>query len=75
MATAAACSGNGGGDRRSSRGKGKIIVGPHDKPKKMNTWERAILRYLERCHKNVVGGLRTSLLSWLIEAWSISWTL
>ena len=54
MATAAGGSGDGGGDRRSSRCKGKIIVGPHDKPKKMSTWERAMLRYLERCHEDAV---------------------
>nr|TKV90402.1 hypothetical protein SEVIR_9G026200v2 [Setaria viridis] len=52
MAFAAGSSGDGGGDRRSSRGKEKIIVDPHDK--KMSIWEKAMLRYLQRCHEDVV---------------------
>ena len=36
------------------RGKGKTIVGPHDKPKKMSTWERAMLHFLERYHEDAV---------------------
>ena len=47
-------SGDGGGDRRSSRGKGKTIVGPHDKLKKMIIWEKVMLRFLQRCHENAV---------------------
>ena len=54
MASDAGCTGDGGGDRRSSRGKGKTIVGPHDKPKKMSAWEKAVLHYLRRCHEDVV---------------------
>nr|TKV94798.1 hypothetical protein SEVIR_9G319733v2 [Setaria viridis] len=47
-------SGDGGGDRHSSRGKGKRIVGSHDKPKKMSTREKAMFRYLQRCHEYAV---------------------
>nr|TKW01387.1 hypothetical protein SEVIR_8G176800v2 [Setaria viridis] len=54
MATATGGSADGGDDHCSSRGKGKIIVGPHDKPKKMSTWERAMLCYLERCHEDAI---------------------
>ena len=36
MATAAGGSGDCRGDRRSTRGNGKTIVDPHDKPKKMS---------------------------------------
>nr|TKW09403.1 hypothetical protein SEVIR_6G092400v2 [Setaria viridis] len=44
----------GNGDRRSSFGKGKIIVGPQDKPKKMSTLEKAMLRYLQKRHEDAV---------------------
>jgi hypothetical protein len=46
MYTAASGSRNGGrGDRGSSHGKGKIANAPPDKPKKMSTWERAMLLF------------------------------
>ena len=54
IASNAGGSGDGGGDRRFSCGKGKTIVDPHDKPKKMSTWERAMLCYLQRYHEDVV---------------------
>ena len=54
MASATGGSGNGGGDRRSSFGKGKIIVGPQDKPKKMSALEKAMLRYLQKRHEEVI---------------------
>src|SRR5687767_2642018 len=54
MATAAGGSGDGGDDRHSSRGKGKIIVGSHDKSKKMSTWERPMLHYLQRYHEDAI---------------------
>ena len=54
MATAAGGSGDGGGDRRSSHSKGKTIVGPHDKPKKMSMWEKAMLRFQQRHHENAI---------------------
>nr|TKW28102.1 hypothetical protein SEVIR_3G303150v2 [Setaria viridis] len=54
MTSAAGGSGDRGGDRRSSRGKGKTIVGPDDEPKKMSTWEKAMLHFLQRRHENAV---------------------
>ena len=59
MSTAAGGSGDGGrGDRGSSHGKGKITNAPPDKPKKMSTWERAMLRFLQAKHvQDVAAGL------------------
>ena len=59
MSTAAGGSGDGGsGDRRSSHSKGKSKVGHPDKPKKMSTLERAMLRYLQGKHvDDVAAGL------------------
>ena len=55
MSTAAGGSGDdGSGDRRSSHSKGKTKVGPPDKPKKMSTWERAMLHYLQGTHVDAV---------------------
>ena len=54
MASATGGSGDGGGDRRSSSGKGKIIVGPQHKPKKKSALEKAMLRYLQQRHEEAV---------------------
>ena len=54
MASATGGSGDGAGDRRSSCDKGKTIVGPQDKPKKISTLEKAMLRYLQKCHEDAV---------------------
>jgi len=56
MSTAGGGSGDGGGggDCRSSHGKRKITIAPPNKPKKMSTWERAMLRYLQGIHIDVV---------------------
>nr|TKW32161.1 hypothetical protein SEVIR_2G152100v2 [Setaria viridis] len=54
MDSATGGSGDGGSDRRSSRGKGKTIIGPDDKLKKMSTWEKAMLCFLQRRHENAV---------------------
>ena len=56
MSTAAGGSGDGGGggDRRSSHSNGKTTIAPPDKPKKMSTWERAMLRYLQGKHIDAV---------------------
>ena len=55
MSTATGGSGDdGSGDRRSSHNKGKTKVGAPDKPKKMSMWERAMLRYLQGTHVDVV---------------------
>jgi len=54
MASAAGGSGSGGGDRRSSRGKGKTPLGPHEKTKKVGAWERAMLRYMDKEHEKCV---------------------
>jgi hypothetical protein len=49
MSTAAGGSGDGGrGDRGSSHGKSKITNAPPDKPKKMSSWERVMLRFFAR---------------------------
>jgi hypothetical protein len=48
MSTAPGGSGDGGGGRRSSDGKGKTTIAPSDKAKKITTWGRAMLCYLRR---------------------------
>jgi hypothetical protein len=58
MDAAAGGSGDGGGNQ-SSHAKGKTQVAPHVKPKKKGAWERAMLRYLQRCHEDdVAAGLK-----------------
>ena len=51
MESATGGSGEGG---ENPPGKGKITVGPPDKPKKMSTWQRAMLRYLQGKHEDAV---------------------
>ena len=50
MASTARWSGTGGGDRRPSGGKGKILV----RLKKPGAFERAALRYLEKEYRECV---------------------
>jgi hypothetical protein len=54
MADVAGGSGAGGGDRGSSRRKGKTPVSPREKSKKPGAWVRAQLRYLEKEHEQYV---------------------
>jgi hypothetical protein len=51
MPSAAGRNGAGGGDHRSSRGKGKTPIGLHEKLKKPGAIERAMLHYLEKEHE------------------------
>ena len=45
---------DGSGDRRSSHSQEKTKVGPPDKPKKMSTLARGMLRYLQGKHIDAV---------------------
>ena len=54
MSTAAGGSEDDGSGDRPSSGTGKTKVGPPNKPKKMSTWERVMLRYLQGKHIDVV---------------------
>ena len=54
MSIAAGGSGDDGSGDHPSPGMGKTKVGPPDKLKKMSTWERATLRYLQGKHVDAV---------------------
>ena len=54
MSTAAGGSGDDGSGDRPSPGTGKTKVGPPDMPKKMSTWDRVMLRYLQGKHVDAI---------------------
>ena len=64
MASATGGSGDGGGDHGSYFGKGKIIVGPQHKPKKMSALEKAMLHHLQQRHEEADAAGQEPLFWW-----------